>query len=204
MKIICLDLEGVLVPEIWIDVAERTGIEALRATTRDVADYDELMRQRLGIIEKHGLGLSDIQAVIDDMGPLEGARAFLDGLRESFQVVILSDTFYEFAQPLMRQLGWPTLFCHRLVTEANAIVDYRLRMPDHKRQAVKAFGELNFKVIAAGDSYNDTGMLSQADTGILFCPPDSLVEEFPQFTVTRDYGALRDRIRDASEAMKSD
>ena len=201
MQIACLDLEGVLVPEIWINVAERTGIEALRRTTRDEPDYDVLMRYRLDILEREGLGLPAIQQVIGEMGPLPGAAAFLDWLRERMQVVILSDTFYEFAAPLMRQLGWPTLFCHRLVVaEDGRITDYQLRQPDQKRRAVEAFHGLHFRVIAAGDSYNDTSMLSEADAGILFCPPDNVVREFPQFPVTRDYAELREAFRAASTA----
>jgi phosphoserine/homoserine phosphotransferase len=192
MEIACLDLEGVLVPEIWINFAERTGIDALRATTRDIPDYDVLMRQRLRLLDEHGLKLADIQAVIDEMGPLPGARVFLDWLREHFQVVILSDTFYEFAAPLMRQLGWPTLLCHRLEVDGEGRVsDYVLRQPDQKRQAVEAFQGLNYRVIAAGDSYNDTAMLGAAEAGILFCPPPNVIEEFPQFPVTTDYDGLR-------------
>jgi phosphoserine/homoserine phosphotransferase len=190
--IACLDLEGVLVPEIWINVAERTGIDALRMTTREEPDYDVLMRKRLGILDEHGLGLPDIQDVIGTLTPLEGAPAFVDWLRERFQVVILSDTFYEFAAPLMRQLGFPTLFCHRLESDARGrVVDYHLRMPDQKRRAVQAFHGLNFQVIAAGDSYNDTSMLGEADAGILFRPPDNVIAEFPQFPVTRSYDELR-------------
>ena len=192
MHIVCLDLEGVLVPEIWLEFAERSGIEALRATTRDVPDYDVLMRQRLRILREHHLGLPDIQAVIAKMQPMPGAREFLDWLRSEFQLVILSDTFYEFAMPLMRQLGQPTLMCHRLSTDEEGFVsDYHLRQKDPKRKAVQAFHGLNYKVIAAGDSYNDTGMLSEADAGFFFCPPDSIVNEFPQFQVTRDYTALK-------------
>jgi len=190
--IACLDLEGVLVPEIWINVAERTGIEALRATTRDVPDYDVLMKQRLRILEEHGLGIADIQEVIGGMGPLPGAGEFLDWLRERLQVVILSDTFYDFAEPLMRQLGWPTLFCHTLeISNDGRVADYHLRLPDPKRQAVRAFRQLAFRTIATGDSYNDTTMLGEADAGILFRPPDNVIAEFPQFPVARDYDALR-------------
>ncbi len=195
MKIVCLDLEGVLVPEIWITFAERTGIPELRRTTRDEPNYDTLMKYRLGILSQHGLGLPDIQKVIGEMGPMDGARAFLDQLREDYQVVILSDTFYEFAHPLMRQLGWPTLFCHSLEAEASGmLVNYHLRMPDQKREAVKRFKELNFTVVAAGDSYNDTAMLGEAHAGILFHPPENVVREFPQFPVTRDFDALRREI----------
>ena len=190
--IACLDLEGVLVPEIWINVAARTGIASLRITTRDEPDYDALMKKRLAILEQHGLGLPDIQSVIAGLTPLEGAREFVDRLRERFQVVILSDTFYEFAAPLMRQLGYPTLFCHRLVTDDRGrLIDYRLRMPNQKQRAVEAFHALNFKVIAAGDSYNDTAMLAAADVGILFRPPDNVIRDFPQFPVTRTYAELR-------------
>ena len=195
MKIVCLDLEGVLVPEIWITFAERTGIPELRRTTRDEPNYDTLMKYRLGILSQHGLGLPDIQKVIGEMGPMDGARAFLDQLREDYQVVILSDTFYEFAHPLMRQLGWPTLFCHSLEADASGmLVNYHLRMPDQKREAVKRFKELNFTVVAAGDSYNDTAMLGEAHAGILFHPPENVVREFPQFPVTRDFDALRREI----------
>jgi len=195
----CLDLEGVLVPEIWINVAERTGIDALRRTTRDEPDYDVLMKQRLQILDQHGLKLADIQDVIGTLSPLEGAAEFLDRLREDFQVLILSDTFYEFADPLMRQLGRPTLLCHGLgVDDDGRVVDYHLRMADQKRQAVIRLHELNFRVIAAGDSYNDTSMLGRAEAGILFSPPENVVREFPQFPVTRDYDALRTAILEAS------
>jgi phosphoserine/homoserine phosphotransferase len=195
VQIVCLDLEGVLVPEIWIAFSERTGIPELRRTTRDEPDYDKLMRFRLDLLRKHGLGLKDIQAVIAGMGPEPGARDFLDALRRRYQVVILSDTFYEFAMPLMAQLGMPTLFCHRLETDAAGFVTaYHLRQPDQKRQAVLAFKGLAFQVIAAGDSYNDTAMLAAAHAGILFRPPANVVQEFPQFPVTRDYAALRAEI----------
>lgn len=195
MQIVCLDLEGVLVPEIWIEFAERTGIPELRRTTRDEPDYDVLMKYRLAILAEHGLGLPAIQEVIAGMGPMPGAREFLDGLRADYQVVILSDTFYEFAHPLMRQLGWPTLFCHSLeADEAGTLVNYHLRMPDQKREAVRRFKELNFQVVAAGDSYNDTAMLGEAHAGILFHPPENVVREFPQFPVARDYDALRTEI----------
>ena len=195
MQIVCLDLEGVLVPEIWIEFARRTGIAELRRTTRDEPDYDKLMAGRLRILRQHKLGLPDIQQVIAAMGPMEGAREFLDALRDVYQVVILSDTFYEFAQPLMRQLGRPTLFCHSLEADADGmLVDYRLRMPDQKREAVKRFRELNFEVVAAGDSYNDTAMLAEAHRGILFHPPENVVREFPQFPVTWSYDELRQEI----------
>lgn len=198
MKLVCLDLEGVLVPEIWIDFADRTGIEALRATTRDIADYDELMTMRLAELDRHGLGLPDIEAVIGEMTPLPGARAFLEALRAQHQVVILSDTFREFARPLMRQLGWPTLFCHGLQVEASGqISNYHLRLPDHKRAAVNAFRQLNFSVVAAGDSYNDTNMLGAAHTGILFNAPDNVRAEFPQFSHCDSYEALAQAIERA-------
>lgn len=201
MQIVCLDLEGVLIPEIWIEFSQRTGIPELARTTREEPDYDKLMRERIDILGEHGLGLPDIQTVIAGMHPLEGAREFLDWLRAERQVVILSDTYYQFAAPLMRALGNPTLFCHELVVEPGGRVsDYRLRMPDQKRAAVKAFKKLNFHTIAAGDSYNDTTMLTEADAGILFCPPASVAAEFPQFPVTRDYDELRRAIAEASRA----
>jgi phosphoserine/homoserine phosphotransferase len=190
--IACLDLEGVLVPEIWINVAERTGIPALRRTTRDEPDYDKLMGERLAILERHGLGLPDIQSVIAEMGPLEGAGDFLEWLRSRSQVIILSDTFYEFAAPLMRQLGWPCLFCHALEVAADGRVrGYRLRIEDGKRRAVEALRTLAFRVVAAGDSYNDTSMLGAAHAGILFRPPQNVIDEFPHFPVTRGYDELR-------------
>ncbi|MCK0536414.1 bifunctional phosphoserine phosphatase/homoserine phosphotransferase ThrH [Alcanivorax quisquiliarum] len=199
MEIVCLDLEGVLVPEIWINFAERTGIDELRATTRDIPDYDVLMKQRLRILDEHGYGLPDIQAVIDQMGPMEGAREFLDWLRERFQVVILSDTFYEFAQPLMRQLGWPTLLCHKLEVNANGrITDYKLRQKDPKRMSVKAFHSLQYRVIAAGDSYNDTTMLAEADAGFLLHAPQNVIDEFPQFPAMNNYEELKRAILQAS------
>lgn len=199
MEIVCLDLEGVLVPEIWVNFAELTGIEELRATTREVPDYDQLMKFRLGILDQHKLGIHDIQKVIAGLKPLDGAAEFLDWLRAEYQLVILSDTYYEFAKPLMAQLGWPTLFCHRLEIDGGGrIVDYKLRLRDHKRKAVEAFKRLNFRTIAAGDSYNDTGMLAEAETGILFCPPQNVIDEFPQFQVTRSYDELKAAIVAAS------
>lgn len=199
MEVACLDLEGVLVPEIWINVAERTGIEALRATTRDIPDYDALMRQRLSHLDSHGLRLADIRAVIDMLEPVPGACAFLDWLRERFQVVILSDTYYEFSMPLMRKLGWPTLFCNHLeVDDQGRIVNYRLRQPDQKRQAVKALRALNFRTIAAGDSYNDTTMMSEADAGIFFRPPREIADQFPQFPVAQSFPELQQAFRHAS------
>ncbi len=202
MKLVCLDLEGVLVPEIWINVAERTGIDALRRTTRDEPDYDTLMRFRLDVLGEHGLHLRDIQEAIGTMAPLDGAREFLDRLRERHQVVILSDTFYEFADPLMAQLGRPTLFCHRIETDAaGRIIDYHIRLEDQKRRAVEAFQELRFTVLAAGDSYNDTSMLGAADAGILFRPPNNVIEEFPQFPVTHTYEELDREVREADRRL---
>jgi phosphoserine/homoserine phosphotransferase len=199
VQIVCLDLEGVLVPEIWIAFSERTGIPELRRTTRDEPDYDKLMRGRLDLLRRHRLGLPDIQKVIRGMGPEPGAKAFLDALRTRYQVIILSDTYYEFAMPLMAQLGMPTLFCHRLETDANGVVvGYRLRMREQKRASVRALKEIAFRVIAAGDSYNDTAMLSEAHAGILFRPPQNVADEFPQFPVVRDYPALAAAIDEAA------
>ncbi len=190
--IACLDLEGVLVPEIWINVAQATGIEALRRTTRDEPDYDKLMRARLAILDEHGLKLADIQKVIGQMQPLDGAHDFVRWLRDQFQVIILSDTFEQFAAPLMGQLDNPCLFCNSLVIDAQGrVVDYRLRIRDGKRKAVMALKLLNFTVVAAGDSYNDTTMLDEADAGILFRPPDNVIRDFPQFPVTHTYAELR-------------
>lgn len=191
--IACLDLEGVLVPEIWINFSKKTGIKELSLTTRDIPDYDVLMQRRLKILRENHLRLQDIQAVIATLKPLKGAKVFLDWLRTEFQVIILSDTFYQFAAPLMKQLGYPTLFCHNLEVDAGGnITDYKLRLPDQKRASVKALKAINFKVIAAGDSYNDTTMLAEAHRGILFRPPPNVVREFPQFPVTEDYEALRE------------
>ena len=200
MEIACLDLEGVLIPEIWIAFAEVTGIPELRATTRDVPDYDRLMRQRLDLLARHDLGLQEIQEVIATLEPLPGAAEFLDWLRERFQVVILSDTFYEFAQPLMRQLGFPTLLCHRLEIDTRGrVTGYRLRQPNPKRQAVLALQTLYYRVIAAGDSYNDTTMLAEADAGILFSAPANVVAEFPQFPAVETYADLKTAFIEASE-----
>ena len=191
MQMICLDLEGVLVPEIWIEFSKRTGIAELARTTRDEPDYDKLMRSRIALLQQHRLGLADIQRVIEGMGPMLGAREFLDGLRRRYQVLILSDTFYEFAAPLMAQLGWPTLLCHRLEVDAAGIVQrHVLRLADHKRRAVEALRGLNYRVIAAGDSYNDTGMLGAADAGFFIHPPEAIATQFPQFPVTRSYAEL--------------
>ena len=203
MVVTCLDLEGVLVPEIWIAFAEKTGIEKLRLTTRDIPDYDELMRGRLKILDENNLKLADIQEVIASIAPLSGAKKFLSWLESEFQVIILSDTFSQFAGPLMEQLGYPTLFCHDLVVdEAGRIADYRLRIPDAKTKAVAALKLLNLKVIAAGDSYNDTGMLKEADVGILFRAPENVVEEFPQFPVTRTYEEFKTAIIEASKKLE--
>jgi len=202
VQVVCLDLEGVLVPEIWIAFSERTGIPEFRRTTRDEPDYDKLMRYRIDLLDQHDLKLPDIQRVIAGMSPMEGARAFLDRLRGRFQVVILSDTFYEFADPLMQQLGRPTLFCHRLLADASGrVVDYRLRQKDQKRNAVNALKGLNFQVLAAGDSYNDTGMLQAADAGFFIHPPENIVAQFPQFPVTRSYAELEAAIDDASARL---
>ncbi|HXR59243.1 MAG TPA: bifunctional phosphoserine phosphatase/homoserine phosphotransferase ThrH [Burkholderiales bacterium] len=202
MQIVCLDLEGVLIPEVWIEFSKATKIPELARTTRDEPDYDKLMRARIAILEKHGLGLPAIQAVIAQMRPLEGAKEFLDALRLKHQVVILSDTYYEFAAPLMAQLGRPTLFCHKLVIDGTGrVTGYKLRMKDQKRAAVTKFRELNFQTIAAGDSYNDVSMLGAANAGILFCPPENVAKEFPQYPVTRDYGALAAEIERASKAI---
>ena len=192
--IVTLDLEGVLVPEIWIAVAERTGIEALRRTTRDEPDYDVLMRGRLDLLEHHGLTMSTIADVIAGLSPLDGAKEFLDELRSRTQVLLLSDTFEQFGRPLMRHLGFPTLICHRLVVDDDRIVDYTLRMADQKRHAVQALHGLNYRVVAAGDSYNDTAMLAEADAGFLFHAPPGIVAEFPQFPAVDEYGDLLELI----------
>jgi phosphoserine / homoserine phosphotransferase len=188
--LVTLDLEGVLVPEIWIAVAERTGIDALRRTTRDEPDYDVLMQYRLDVLAEHELTMSLVADVIDGLAPLPGAREFLDELRSRTQVIILSDTFEQFAAPLMRHLGMPTVFCHRIVVEDDRIVGYRLRQPDQKQCSVKAFQSLEYKVIAAGDSYNDTTMLGAADAGFLFRAPANVIEEFPQFPAHTGYDEL--------------
>ncbi len=202
LKIVCLDLEGVLIPEIWVAVAERTGIEALKATTREVPDYNKLMRQRLSLLRKHDLAIGKIQSVIEDIAPLPGAKEFSDWVRERYQLVILSDTFYEFAQPLMRKLGWPTLLCHRLeISDTGELVNYRLRMRNHKRSAVAAFKKLKFTVLAAGDSYNDTAMLAEADAGFLFRAPETITKEFPQHPAVSTYDELRDGLLAASHRL---
>ncbi|MEO5696128.1 MAG: bifunctional phosphoserine phosphatase/homoserine phosphotransferase ThrH [Burkholderiaceae bacterium] len=204
MQMICLDLEGVLVPEIWIEFSKRTGITELARTTRDEPDYDKLMRFRLAQLAQHDLKLVDIQNVIAQMRPMEGAREFLEDLRSRYQVLILSDTFYEFAAPLMRQLAWPTLLCHKLeVDDAGVVRRHVLRMADPKTHAVNAMRSLNFQVIAAGDSYNDTGMLSAADAGFFIHPPESITKQFPQFPVTRSYEELRTAIDAAALRLRS-
>jgi len=204
VEIACLDLEGVLIPEIWINFAERTGIDALRATTRDIPDYDQLMQQRLRILRENNLGIKDIQNVIDDMAPLPGAKEFLNWLRERFQVVILSDTFYEFAEPFMRQLGHPTLLCHKLsIDEKGMVTDYHIRQKDPKRQSILAFRTLKYRIIAAGDSYNDISMLGEADRGILFCPPQTVIDEFPQYPIANNYEEFKQAFLKASNRDSS-
>ena len=196
-SIVALDLEGVLTPEIWIAVAEKTGIKELRRTTRDEPDYDKLMRSRLGILDQHGLKLSDIQQVIGALRPLAGGKEFLDELRAFVQVLILSDTFEQFAAPLLRQLGWPTLLCHRLVVQNDRIVNYQLRVPEQKQRAVAAFKLLNYHVIAAGDSFNDTAMLAEAHVGFLFRAPENVKQQFPQFNAVETYEDLMKSIQNA-------
>ncbi len=197
MNIVCSDLEGVFVPEIWINVAEKTGIEELRLTTRDISDYDVLMKRRLAILEENGLKLADIQHVIVGMDPLPGAQAFLDWLRSQVAVIIVSDTFTQFASPLMKKLGWPTLFCNTLtIDDTGAISGYQLRQQDGKRKVVEALSQLNYRIIAMGDSYNDVTMLQKADVGILFCPPENVVTAYPALPVTRNYEELRKQLED--------
>ncbi len=189
-----MDLEGVLIPEIWQAVAERTGIEALNKTTRDIPVYDDLMQYRLALVAEHGLTMSLIREVIDELQPLAGADAFLQWARSELQVVIVSDTFYEFAQPLMTKLGRPMLLCHRLDIVADRITGYQLRQPDPKRRAVQAFKSLGFSVVAAGDSYNDVAMLEEADAGFFFCAPGHVLAEYPQYPPAASYGELRELI----------
>jgi len=196
-SIVTLDMEGVLTPEIWIAVAEKTGIAELRRTTRDEPDYDKLMRGRLKLLDQHGLKLSDIQQVIGALRPLEGAKEFLDELRSMVQVIILSDTFEQFASPLLRQLGWPTLLCHRLVVENDIIVDYKLRVPEQKQKAVAAFKLLNYHVISGGDSFNDTAMLCEAHVGFLFRAPENVKQRFPQFKAVEAYADFMQLIKGA-------
>ena len=204
MQMICLDLEGVLVPEIWIEFSKRTGIEELARTTRDEPDYDRLMNFRIGLLAQHRLKLADIQDVIAGMGPMEGAKDFLDDLRSRYQVIILSDTFYEFAQPLMQQLAWPTLMCHKLEIDDEGFVRrHVLRQPDQKRHAVDALRGLNYQVIAAGDSYNDTGMLSAAHAGFFIHAPQLITAQFPQFPVMNSYAELTIAIDTAALALRA-
>ena len=204
MQMICLDLEGVLVPEIWIEFSKRTGIEELARTTRDEPDYDRLMNFRIGLLAQHKLKLADIQDVIAGMGPMEGAKDFLDDLRSRYQVIILSDTFYEFAQPLMQQLAWPTLMCHKLEIDDEGFVRrHVLRQPDQKRHAVDALRGLNYQVIAAGDSYNDTGMLSAAHAGFFIHAPQLITAQFPQFPVMNSYAELTIAIDTAALALRA-
>jgi phosphoserine/homoserine phosphotransferase len=192
MDVLCLDLEGVLIPEIWVGVAERTGIEELRKTTRDIPVYDELMRMRLGILDRHGIDFATIQSVIGTLRPLPGAAGFLEWARTRFQVAIISDTFYEFAQPLMAQLHWPLLLCHRLEVVNGRIAGYRIRQPDPKRQSVKAFQSLQYTVFAVGDSYNDVPMLEQADRSFFYRCPPAIAKQYPQFPLAGTYQALQD------------
>ncbi len=202
MHVVCLDLEGVLVPEIWIGLAEKTGIESLRATTRDIPDYDQLMRQRIQELDRRNMGFADLKGVAESLEPMEGAREFLDWLRDRFQVIILSDTFYELAGALMQKLGWPTLFCNKLEIDANGrISGYRLRQAHPKREAVKALKSLNYRVLAAGDSYNDLSMLAEADAGILFRPPENVIRDAPEYPVTQDYPGLSEALIAASEKI---
>jgi phosphoserine/homoserine phosphotransferase len=199
VELACLDLEGVLIPEIWIEFSEKTGIDALRATTRDIPDYDELMTMRLNELKKHKLGLNEIQEVIATLSPLEGAQEFTNWLRERFQLIILSDTFYEFAGPLMKQLGYPTLLCHKLTVDAQGtVVDYNIRQANPKRQSIVALKSLYYRTIAAGDSYNDTTMLAEADAGILFKAPENVINEFPQFPAVHTYEDLKKEFIKAS------
>ena len=199
MLAICLDLEGVLIPEIWISVAERTGISALTRTTRDEPDYDRLMSYRLGILDQNDIKMDDITSTIGSMVPMEGATEFLASLESRWPTLILSDTFSQFAKPMMKKLGNPTLLCHTLlVDETGRIEDWKIRCDDHKRKTVESLMEMNYQVIAAGDSYNDTSMLSTASAGILFRPPENVIEEFPQFPVARDYSELIDAIESAA------
>lgn len=192
MHIACLDFEGVLVPEIWVGLAERTGVDALQATTRDIPDYDELMKMRLRIMDERGLKFADVLAAAESLEPLPGAREFLDWLRGEYQVAIVSDTFYELAMPLVRKLGLPTMLCHRLTVDADGrLSSYRLRQPDPKRNAVRAFKAMQYKVVATGDSYNDVPMLQEADRSWFFCPPDNVVRDHPSIPVARSYAELQ-------------
>jgi phosphoserine / homoserine phosphotransferase len=202
MHVVCSDLEGVFVPEIWINVAETTGIEELKLTTRDISDYDVLMKKRLSILKENNLKLKDIQDVIDKMDPLPGALEFLNWLRSQTQVIVVSDTFVQFAGPLMKKLGYPTLFCHTLeISDKNSIIDYKLRQRDGKKKTVQALRSLRYNIIAMGDSYNDISMLKEADVGILFCPPQNVIDEFPELPLTTDYGQVKQILKKAFLAM---
>ena len=199
MLALCLDLEGILVPEVWVNVADRTGIDALRRTTRDEPDYNRLMSYRLAILDENNITIDDITSAIDSMEPLEGARDFLESLQRRWPTLILSDTFSQFASPLMAKLGHPTLLCHTLlIDDSGRVFDWKIRTEDQKRKTVEALRGMNYQVIAVGDSYNDTTMLSEASAGILFRPPDNVIDEFPQFPVTRDYAELMDAIESAA------
>lgn len=203
MHIVCADMEGIFTPEIWINVSGITGIKELRLTTRDIPDYDVLMKKRLAILKQHGLKLQDIQDVIAKMTPLDGAKIFLDWLRSRLQVIIVSDTYVEFAGPLLEKLGQPTLFCNTLSVEADGTISgYNLRQKDGKQKVATALANLNYKVIAIGDSYNDITMLKTAESGILYCPPDNIIEEYPEFEVTRNYAELRQAIKDIIDAPR--
>ena len=195
MNLICSDLEGVFIPEIWINVAEKTGIEDLKLTTRDISDYDVLMQKRLSVMAAHGLKLKDITDVIATMDPMEGAFETLNWIRERYQIIILSDTFDEFARPLMKKLNYPALLCHSLtIAPDGSISDYNLRQANQKKKAIQAFKSLNYRIIAFGDSYNDTAMLKAADHGFLFCPPANVIKEFPELAVTHNYEELREKL----------
>jgi len=198
LDVLCLDLEGVLIPEIWQAVAHKTRIETLKKTTRDIPVYDELMQLRLGVLNEHELPMSLIESVIDELEPLPGAGDFLDWARRRFQVAIISDTFYQFAMPFMAKLGWPTLLCHQLEVEDDRIVGYSIRQPDPKRCSVKAFKSLEYRVIAAGDSYNDISMLEEADIGYFFCAPQNVLEEFPQYPHANSYAELQSLLEQAT------
>ncbi|MHA1229591.1 MAG: bifunctional phosphoserine phosphatase/homoserine phosphotransferase ThrH [Candidatus Helarchaeota archaeon] len=195
MYLVCADLEGIFTPEVWVNVALKTGIEELKLTTRDIPDYDRLMKRRLEILKENNIKLKDIQEIIEEIEPLPGALNFLNWLRENTQIIILSDTFIEFGMPFMRKLGYPTLLCHDLEIDKNGMIsNYRLRIKDMKRKTVKAFKEMNYEIIAIGDSYNDTGMLAEATYGILFRPPENVIKEFPDFSVVYSYEELKSLI----------
>ena len=203
MNVLCLDLEGVLIPEVWLAVAEKTGIEALTKTTRDIPVYDDLMQMRLGVLAENDLPLSMIQQVIDGLDPLPGAAEFMAWARARFQVAIISDTFYEFGMPFMAKLGWPTLLCHKLVVENDRITGYRIRQPDPKRCSVRAFRSLEYKILAAGDSYNDISMLEEADAGFFFKAPDNVLADYPQYAAAEDYQGLQALLEAADETLKA-